>query len=98
MIEGQDLLALSAIIKDGARVFSFVIHPEHEEFINSVQFPDECRVICLYRNRKFIIPDVDFVFKIEDEVVILTHSRNLPWLNEQLMMTTPDTGNIELES
>ena len=98
MIEGQDLLALSAIIKEEARVFSFVIHQEHEEFMNSVQLPDECRVICLYRNRKFIIPDVDFVFKTEDEVIILTHSRNLPWLNKQLVMTTPDTGNEETES
>jgi trk system potassium uptake protein TrkA len=31
MIEGHDLLELSAMIKDEARVFSFIIHPELEE-------------------------------------------------------------------
>jgi trk system potassium uptake protein TrkA len=85
MIEGHDLLALSAIIKDEARVFSFVIHAENEALLYSLQLPDETRIICLYRNGKFKIPDPDFTFKINDEVVILTHSRNLPWLNKHLL-------------
>ena len=97
MIEGRDLLALSAVIKDEARVFSFVIHQQNEAFMNSVQLPDECRVMCLYRNGKFKIPDADDVFKVGDEVVILTHSQNLPWLNEQLLMTQ-ETVNMEIDS
>lgn len=85
MIEGRDLLELSAVIKDEARVFTFVIHPKNEALMNSLQLPDESRIMCLYRHGKFKIPDVDFTFKIDDEVVILTHSRNLSWLNEQLL-------------
>lgn len=85
MVEGQDLLALSVLIKDEARVFSFIIHAENEATMSSIQLPDESRIICLYRNGKFIIPDVDFNFKEDDEVVILTHSRNLAYLNKRLL-------------
>lgn len=85
MIEGQDLLELSAMIKDEARVFSFIIHPELEDVIGSLELPDQCRIICLYRNGKFKIPDSDFDFRTNDEVVVLTHSRNLGWLNDRFV-------------
>jgi Trk K+ transport system NAD-binding subunit len=42
-----------------------------------VDFPDQCRIICLYRNGKFKIPDSDLDFRTNGEVVVLTHSRNL---------------------
>lgn len=92
MVEGQDLLALSALIKDEARVFSFVIKPENEAVMSSLQLPDECRIICLYRKGKFKIPDTDFSYKVDDEVVILTHSRNLAYLNKLLL------SNLEVRS
>jgi len=85
MVEGQDLLALSALIKDEARIFSFVVQAENEAVMRSLQLPDDSRIICLYRDNKFIIPDPDFSFKVDDEVVILTHSRNLAYLNNKLL-------------
>ncbi|BCG63512.1 MAG: trk system potassium uptake protein [Methyloprofundus sp.] len=94
MIEGQDLLALSAVIKDDARVFSFVIHAENEVLMNALQLPDESRIMCLYRDGKFKIPGAGYVYKIGDEVVILTHSCNLPWLNKQLLMR-PEAMDLE---
>ena len=96
MVEGQDLLALSALIKDEARVFSFVVEAENVAILSSIQLPDECRIICLYRNGKFKIPNADFTFKIDDEVIILTHNRNLSWLNKQLLKM-PETTGIETE-
>jgi trk/ktr system potassium uptake protein len=88
MVEGQDMLALSALIKDEARVFSFVIKPENEAAMSSLQLPEECRIICLYRKGKFKIPGPDFNYKVDDEVVILTHSRNLACLNK-LLLSSP---------
>lgn len=88
MIEGQDLLELSAMIKDEARVFSFIVHPAIEDVIGSLELPDQCRIICLYRNGKFKIPEADFDFKANDEVVVLTHSRNLGWLNDRFAAQT----------
>jgi len=85
MVEGQGLLALSALIKDDARVFSFIIQAENEAIMSSLELPEQSRVICLYREGKFKIPDADFSFKVNDEVVILTHSRHLAYLNKQLL-------------
>ncbi len=67
------------------RFFSVVIQAENEATMSSLQLPDESRIICLYRNGKFIIPDAEFNFKGDDEVVILTHSRNLAYLNKLLL-------------
>jgi trk system potassium uptake protein TrkA len=89
------LLALSALIKDEARVFSFVVEAENEAEMSSFDLPDECQVICLYRNGKFIIPNANFSFKAEDEVVILTHSRNLSYLNKLLLNESRDTVPVE---
>ncbi len=85
MVEGHDLLALSALIKDEARVFSFAVQTATETVINSLQLPDECQIICIYRDGKFKIPNADFSFKVDDEIIILTHSRNLDYLNKHLL-------------
>ncbi len=95
IVEGQDLLALSALIKDEARIFSFVIDSENEQMMSSLQLPEQSRIICLYRHGKFTIPDADFRFKADDEVVILTHSRNLAFLHEQLASKTANLASAE---
>ncbi len=98
MVEGQDLLALSALIKDEARVFSFVVQTETEAVINSLQLPDECQIICIYREGKFKIPNADFNFKVDDEIVILTHSRNLDYLNKHLLnINVPADNKVQDE-
>jgi trk system potassium uptake protein TrkA len=77
MLEGQDLLELSAMIKDEARVVSFVAQAPDAGPVNALQLPADSRVICLYRNGKFMLADEDTVLKDDDEVVVLTHRRNL---------------------
>jgi trk system potassium uptake protein TrkA len=77
MLEGQDLLELSAMIKDEARVISFVVQEADAGPLNTLQLPPESRVICLYRNEKFMMAEDDTVLKENDEVVVLTHRRNL---------------------
>lgn len=83
MAQGQDLLELSAMIKDEARVFSFVVTEDAEKTIEGLELPDQTRVICLYRNNAFMLPDADTLLKHHDEVVIITHSKNLPDLNKR---------------
>lgn len=83
MAQGQDLLELSAMIKDEARVFSFVVTEDAEKTIDGLELPDETRVICLYRNNTFVLPDAETLLKPHDEVVIITHSKNLPDLNKR---------------
>jgi trk system potassium uptake protein TrkA len=77
MLEGQDLLELSAMIKDEARVFSFVAQASDAGPVSALQLPADSRVICLYRQEKFMLTEEDTVLKDDDEVVVLTHRRNL---------------------
>jgi trk system potassium uptake protein TrkA len=77
MVKGQDPLELSAMIKDEARVFSFVVHAEEEGPVQDLQLPEEARAICLYRDGHFMLINGDTGLKAGDEVVILLHSKHL---------------------
>lgn len=83
MAQGQDLLELSAMIKDEARVFSFVVTEEANQVFKDLQLPDQTRVICLYRNNRFMLPDNDTTLERDDEVVVITHSKNLAEFNKR---------------
>jgi trk system potassium uptake protein TrkA len=92
MLEGQDLLELTAMIKDEARVFSFVAQAADAGPVSALQLPEDSRVICLYRKEKFILADENTVLKEDDEVVVLTHRRNLSSLQTRWATTRGMTG------
>ncbi len=83
MLSGKDILELSTMIKDEARFFSFIARDEDEQEISALQLPETAHVICYYREGKFMLADKDDKLKKGDEVVILTHSKNLPSLRER---------------
>jgi trk system potassium uptake protein TrkA len=83
MVQGQDLFELSAMVKDEARVFSFVARADDAVAIEALDLPNESRVICLYREEKFRLPEPDTRLHVGDEVIVLTHSRNLPRLQQR---------------
>jgi len=78
MLEGKDPMELSTMIREEARTFSFVLPAEFSGTANDLNLPKNSRIICLYRDNRFIIPEDDFKFKNDDEIVIITHSDNLP--------------------
>lgn len=83
MFAGQDPLELSAMIKDEASVFSFVIRDKDEKPLSELELPDDTRIMCIYRSEKFLFPEEKTVTKAGDEVVVITHRRNLPALRER---------------
>jgi trk/ktr system potassium uptake protein len=90
MFEGTNPLEISAMIKAEARVFSFVARAEDAKPISELELPDSTRIICLYRDQKFLLPGDDDRLKAGDEVVLITHGRNLPALAER--WSTPVQG------
>ena len=86
LFEGQDPLELSTMIRDEARAFSFVAHDQDAVAIKDLKLPDECRIVCVYREGKFLMPDEDTKLKVDDEVVIITHRKNLPALEERWLI------------
>ena len=83
MFEGHDPLVMSTMIRDEARAFSFVAREKDAGPINDLDLPTESRIVCLYREDKFILPEQDTTLMIGDEVVIITHRRNLNNLAER---------------
>ena len=80
---GRDLLELSGMIKDEARVFSFVARPEDEGPLDKIAISGQLRPICLYRDNAFILPEEDTKVKAEDEVVVITHQKFLAQLKDR---------------
>jgi len=80
MFAGHDMLELSAMLKDEARVFAFVVSEEEAGRIDDLDLPKDSRVVCCYRDGKFILPEAGFDLRADDEVVVISHSRNLPAL------------------
>lgn len=83
MFAGHDLLELSAMIKDEARVFSFVVKEDDAGKISALDLPRDSRVICCYRDDTFILPEPEDEVDVDDEVVVITHSRNVPDLEKR---------------
>lgn len=83
MFEGRDPLELSTMIRDEARAFAFVAREQDEVEIRELNLPESSRVICIYRNGKFLMPHGDTRLKAEDEVVIITHRNDLSELVER---------------
>lgn len=83
MAVGVDIIELSTIVKGEARYLSFVIKKEDAGPIDSLQLPEEARLICLYRDDELVFPREDTKLREGDEVVVLTHSRHLAELRER---------------
>lgn len=83
IVAGQNPLELSAMVKGDARIFSFVAREDDEVMLANLELPADSRVMFLYRNEKFIIPDTDTILKKGDEVVVIAHSKVLPDLESR---------------
>lgn len=83
MCEGKNPLQLSAMIKDEARVFSFVVQEADARPIEELDLPGDTRVVCLYRRERFMLPEADSTLRPGDEVVLITHSRHVEELHER---------------
>ena len=83
MVGGGENVELSTVIKDEARFFTWITKEEDAVAAKDLKLPADAKVICYYRDGKFSHADEETTFCIGDEVVILTHSKNMPALQER---------------
>jgi len=76
--EGLNLLELSAMVKHGARVLSFVVREDQQHPIEELELPERSRVVCLYRAERFVLPAPDTRLRTDDELVIIAHIDEVP--------------------
>lgn len=90
MTEGRGVFEMSSSIKHEARLFSFVAGKQDAVNISELGLPERSKVICYYRSEEFQLAREDEKLKAGDEVIVLTHSKNLPELRERWNKTDQD--------
>lgn len=88
MVIGVDVLELRTVIKGAARIFSFTAGQDDAGSVEDLDLPLGAKVICLYRDADFILADESTEIRNKDEVVVLTHSKNVDTLYERWTRTT----------
>lgn len=83
VLPGRELFELSAMIKDEARVFSFIARPEDAGPVKDLDLPSGARACFYYRDERFELIEANTKLIPGDEVVIITHSKHLPALFER---------------
>jgi len=83
MVEGLDILELSTVIRGEARFYSFTARKEEAKSVADLNLPDNSKVVCFYREGRFFLADEGTRLHEKDEVVIRTHSENLPSLRDR---------------
>lgn len=96
MIEGRDMIQLSAMVKGEARFFSFVLHKNMPAA--DLGLPGRSKAICYYRNGVFFLLDEDSKLEEDDEVVVLTDSDTMPKLKEWWSTTVEQKEKEEAEN
>lgn len=94
MASGVDILELSSLIKDEARCLMIKIDKDTRGKVGDLELPDEARVICFYREGKFKLTSAETKLQVADEVIILTHSKNLADLTKRF---SPEKSETEEE-
>ncbi len=84
MFEGRDPLELSTMIRDEARVLSFVARESDAGPLADLGLPKRSRVVCIYRQGALILPNgEDMSIKPGDEIVIIVHRDAVDALRER---------------
>lgn len=93
MVSGIDILELSSLIKGEARYLMIKIDKQTKGRVEDLELPDEARVICFYRDEVFHLADPESMMRIDDEAIILTHSRHLADLIKRFKPETSESDD-----
>ena len=66
------------IIKGEDLFFALIATEKYAVAVKDLKMPANARVSCYYREGKFSRADAEITFRPGEDVVILTHSKNMP--------------------
>jgi trk system potassium uptake protein TrkA len=87
--EGRNPLEMSVMLRDDARLHSFVLSEDPACSLAELKLPENSRVVCLYRDDRLLIPLEDTQLEADDEVVVVTDYESLDALKA---MVQPGDG------
>lgn len=83
MAEGRQVFDASALVRGDLHFFSFVADEATAGAIAELSLPRQCKVIVLYRDGDYVLPDDDSLIEAGDQVVVLAGSHALDTLRER---------------
>lgn len=86
MFEGRDPLEISAMVKGDARIFSFVAREDHAGPVAELELPKASRIVCIYRDEQFLLPEEGSKLRAGDEVIVIAHRDSIPALEERFIL------------
>ena len=84
MIKGEKSLELSANIHTDAEVYSFIVTEQEAGPLEEFELPKGCRISCIYRNDKMLLPEETDKLMVEDEMLLITRASRLSELKKKL--------------
>ena len=95
IVSGVDILELSSLIKGEARCLMIKIDKQTKGRVNDLALPEEARVICLYRDEVFHLTGPETDLHVDDEAIILTHSKYLANLSKRFQPEASESSEKE---
>ena len=83
LLHGEKSLEMSSLIRGDAEVFNFVVGEDEAGELGKLELPADTRIICLYRDDKFTLPEKVSELETGDEVILITHRERMDELKER---------------
>lgn len=87
LVSGKESTNLSSAIRGEARFFTFVARQEDEGPVSAISLPKDAAIVLVYHHEETLFVDAESKVTANDEVVILTHSRNIQELEARWRTT-----------
>jgi trk system potassium uptake protein TrkA len=92
LLRGEKSLEMSSLIRGDAEVFNFVVGKEDAIALDELRLPEDTRIICLYRDDQYTLPEEIAALETGDEVILVTHRDRLGELKERWAPQTNGRG------
>ncbi len=83
MLAGNESVELTAFVKGGARFFPFIVRGGDAGPVGELDLPEQTRLVCIYRDNSFLLPEDATRLKDGDEVLVITHEDQVERLRER---------------
>jgi trk system potassium uptake protein TrkA len=83
LLRGEKSLEMSSLIRGDAEVFNFRVGEDDAGRPEDLDLPDRTRIVCLYRDDQFTLPEMVSELEEGDDVILITHRDRLAELKER---------------
>jgi trk system potassium uptake protein TrkA len=88
LLHGEKSLEMSSLIRGDTEVFNFVVGAADAVALDELDLPKDTRIVCLYRDDAFTLPEQVAALEEGDEVILVAHKDRLDELKSRW---TPQT-------